>query len=292
MNDIPIEIPEEWRTVFSRDLSGTIMIFGQVDSGKSTLARSLYKQAIERSDKVAYLDADLGQQSIGPPAAITLALSSEDDGGSFPPGGPTLIRFVGNNTPRGHFVPLLIALQKLQQHAFESDAKTIIIDTSGFINPIQGAAVLKWAKVDLLEPSLLIALQKEKEMEPILAPLRRLMGDRLTVLPPASSVDTRSAEERQAYRAQRYQEYFQDAQQIILSYRRLAVFPQRTFITGQLLALNDESGFVLALGVIESTEPEDQAITIRTPWWGDGKVTSLYLGSLKLNLDSFLDEPI
>ncbi len=112
MNEFPIEIPDEWQTVLKRDFSGTILIFGQVDSGKSTLARSLYQQAIENSYKVAYLDADLGQQSIGPPAAITLALSSEDDDGSFPPGGPTLIRFVGNNTPRGHFVPLLLGMHK------------------------------------------------------------------------------------------------------------------------------------------------------------------------------------
>lgn len=292
MNDKLIDIPDEWLVLSQQDLRGSIMILGQSDTGKSTLARFLFEQALERNGPAAYIDADLGQQILGPPGAISVAVANDKDRTALPPLESSRMCFVGNTTPRGHFVQLLLGLHKLQEHAVAQGALTTIVDTSGFINPMQGAAVLKWAKVDLLKPGLVIAMQSEREMEPILAPLRRLMGERLRVLSPSQEVGQRTTEERQAHRAQRYQEYFQQAQQVQLSYRRLAVFPQRSFTPGQLLALNDESGFALALAVIEQVEEAKQALSIRTPWWGAGKVASLYLGALKLNLESFYDEPL
>jgi polynucleotide 5'-kinase involved in rRNA processing len=48
----------------------------------------------------------------------------------------------------------------------------------------------------------------------------------------------------------------------------------------------------MALGIIEKIDSDEQALWIRTPWWGNRKVTSLRLGSLKLDKESYLDEPI
>jgi polynucleotide 5'-hydroxyl-kinase GRC3/NOL9 len=297
MSDDSIQIPDQWKNLRVDTWEGSILLFGQVDAGKSTFGRYLFHRLLETHKSVAYLDADLGQQTIGPPATMGLALTdntARDNGEdkSFPASGRHLFQFVGSNTPRGHFLPLLLGMHKLQLAAVEKGATAIVINTSGFINPMHGAAVLKWAKVELLKPTLVVALQQEREMEPILAPLRRLMGSSLCHLTPAPAVVIRTDDDRKGYRSQQYQAYFQDAQVVGLSYKHLAVFPNRTFHPGQLLGLDDAAGHTMALGIIEKIDSDEQALWIRTPWWGNRKVTSLRLGSLKLDKESYLDEPI
>jgi len=295
MSDESIQIPDQWKNLEVESWKGSIMLFGAVDVGKSTFGRYLVQRLLASHQSVAYLDADLGQQSVGPPATIGLALSKAGDGEeaeSFPPGGRQLLRFVGSNTPRGHFLPLLLGMHNLQEAAVDEVAEVIVINTSGFINPMQGAAVLKWAKVELLKPALVVAFQQAREMEPILAPLRRLMGSSLLHLTPAPEVVARSAEERSNYRAAAYKAYFQDTDLVGLSYKHLAVFPNRTFHTGQIIGLDDVAAHTIALGIIEKIDVDDQALWIRTPWWGDKKVASLRLGSIKLDPESYLDEPL
>ncbi len=297
MSDDSIQIPDQWTNLDVEKLNGSILLFGGVDVGKSAFGRYLIQRLLESHKSVAYLDADLGQQAVGPPATIGLALSEDAPGDgeeakSFPPGGRQLLRFVGTNTPRGHFVPLLMGMHRLQCAAVDDGAEVIVINTSGFINPMQGAAVLKWAMVELLKPALVVAFQREREMEPILAPLRRLIGSSLFHLTPAAAVVARSAEDRRNFRSQGYQSYFQDAELVGLSYKHLAVFPNRSFHIGQLIGLDDAAGHTIALGLIEKIDSDDLAVWIRTPWWGGRKVTSIRLGSIRVDPESYLDEPI
>ena len=295
MRDESIQIPDQWKNLEVESWKESIMLFGAVDVGKSTFGRYLVQRLLASHQSVAYLDADLGQQAVGPPATIGLALSKAGDGEeaeSFPPGGRQLLRFVGSNTPRGHFLPLLLGMHKLQEAAVDEGAEVIVINTSGFINPMQGAAVLKWAKVELLKPALVVAFQRAREMEPVLAPLRRLMGSNLLHLLPAPEAAARSAEERRNYRAAAYKAYFQNTDLVGLSYKHLAVFPNRSFHTGQIIGLDDAAAHTIALGIIEKIDVDDQALWIRTPWWGDKKVASLRLGSIKLDPESYLDEPL
>ncbi|GMQ77993.1 MAG: hypothetical protein BMS9Abin02_0486 [Anaerolineae bacterium] len=297
MSDDSIQVPDQWKNLRVETWEGSILLFGPVDAGKSTFGRYLFHRLLETHKTAAYLDADLGQQTIGPPATLGLALRDNAPGDSvedksFPPGGRHLHRFVGSNTPRGHFLPLLLGMHKLQLAAMEKGATAIVINTSGFINPMHGAAVLKWAMVELLKPTRVVAFPQEREMEPILAPLRRLMGSSLCLLTPAPGIVIRTDEDRKSFRSQQYQAYFQDAQVVGLSYKHLAVFPNRTFYPGQLLGLDGAAGYTMALGIIEKIDIDEQALWIRTPWWGNGKVTTLRLGSLKLDNESYLDESI
>ncbi|MCI0393793.1 MAG: hypothetical protein L0332_07230 [Chloroflexi bacterium] len=135
-------------------------------------------------------------------------------------------------------------------------------------------------------------LPARKELEPILSPLRRLLGRRLHILPVPAAARNRSSEERRAHRAGRYRAYFRDARPQTLSYQRLAVFPRRAFIPGQLLALEDGNGFALALGVVERVDTAGQQLTLYTPWDGQGTPAALRLGDLRLDLATFHDEPL
>lgn len=284
-----IEIPDEWAELDAGRWHGPILILGAPSTGKSTFARALFQQLIGQQATVAYLDADVGQQELGLPATVSVALPASPHD-SFPPAGRRRMSFVGSNSPRGHFVPLLLGLHRLQRFAIQCGATATAIDTSGFVDVERGAAVLKWAKIDLLQPTRVVAFQRQRELEPILAPLRNLLEGRLHVLPVPAAVSQRPAEKRQAYRAARFRTYFQVAQTIGLPFHHLAVFPEAAFEPGQLLALEDRDGFAVALGVVRRANYEKQTVQLHTPWSGGDNIQSLRLGDLQLDLQTYEDK--
>ena len=52
----------------------TVALIGGLDSGKTTLARSMALAALAAGRHPAFLDADLGQKSVGPPTTIGMKL--------------------------------------------------------------------------------------------------------------------------------------------------------------------------------------------------------------------------
>ena len=74
-----IDVPPAWQEGLSGDLHGALLVIGAPDTGKSTFARFLYGRLNARGQRVAYLDGDPGQASLGPPATMTAALPLEGD---------------------------------------------------------------------------------------------------------------------------------------------------------------------------------------------------------------------
>jgi polynucleotide 5'-kinase involved in rRNA processing len=68
------EIPPEWKQLDLAGLSGTLMIVGPADVGKSTFSRYLFKRLCEIAPRVGYLDGDPGQSTLGPPGTMTLCI--------------------------------------------------------------------------------------------------------------------------------------------------------------------------------------------------------------------------
>ena len=64
----PAEIPSPWEELDLSELSGTMMIVGASDVGKSTFSRYLFKRLCKIYPRVTYLDGDPGQSTLGPPA--------------------------------------------------------------------------------------------------------------------------------------------------------------------------------------------------------------------------------
>ena len=57
-----------------------VALVGGLDSGKTTLSRQMMREALGAGRIPAYLDADLGQKSVGPPTTVGLKLiRSEED---------------------------------------------------------------------------------------------------------------------------------------------------------------------------------------------------------------------
>lgn len=292
-----IVVPNTWQNLAVNRLRGTMVILGGPGSGKSTLARYLYHQFLAQNLSVAYLAADVGQQELGPPTTMAVALSGEGQPDLFPPGGQRRMVFVGGISPRGSMIQVVVGIHRLHGFAAAARVDNILVDTSGFIEADQGAAALKWALIDLLKPGIVIALQQDGELEPILEPLRPIFGNRLKLLQVDPSARHRSPEERKARRQDAYREYFQDAQQINLALGTMALFPQRSSSTtqigqDQLVALEDRSGFALALGIVIRHDTGQQALRLLTPWWGQGKIASVRIGGLRLDPASFEEERV
>ncbi len=111
-----IHVPPEWKRVDVSALTGTIMVIGASDTGKSTFARYLFRRLAEHYPRIGFLDCDVGQSSLGLPTTLTLLLTTSTTGDK-PPRNERLAYFVGAVSPRGHILPAVIGAYKLQRRA-------------------------------------------------------------------------------------------------------------------------------------------------------------------------------
>lgn len=260
------------------------MIIGASDTGKSTLARYLYRDLCRRRRRVAYLDADMGQSTLGLPTTLNLALSNELGDDRFPPQGMRVAFFTGSITPRGHLLPTVVGAYRLQRKALLAGAQSIIVDTTGLVERSEGGGALKQWKIELLSPGIVIGLQRHGELEPILWPLRR--GDRVRCieLPVSPHVVERSRQTRIARRNSRLARYLESAQPQLVALRKTAAYGIEQLAAGALVAFQDREGFVLGLGVVEEIDRKGGTFVARTPLPDLGGVESIRFGSASFDL--------
>lgn len=284
-----VDVPADWEALDLDQLGGLVLLLGAPDTGKSTLARHLFQRLAEAGRPVAYLDGDPGQSSLGPPTTMTLACSGKGDP-SFPPSGRHWRTFVGSVSPRGHMLSLLAGAGRLVGVAQEMEARTILYDTTGLVNPDQGGVALKLAKLDLLRPRTVIALQQEGELEVLLLPLRRSRRVRLVELRPSPARRVRDRSQRQAHRARQFAAFFAGARPLKLRWDRLAVFPRPHFLPRRLVALEDGEGFTRGLGIVGEQDRETRTVTLLTAVESLEGVDALRLGDLLLDPETFREE--
>lgn len=279
-----IVIPSAWASLGEEGLAGTVMVIGASDTGKSTLARVLYQALCRQGRRVAYLDTDLGQSTLGLPTTLNLALASQPHDDRFPPQGVLLTYFVGAITPRGHMLPTVIGAHRLQQRALALGADAIVVDTTGLVDPADGGKALKQWKIELLAPSVVIGLQRSRELEPILWPLRRDGRVRCVELPVSPMVVARSRETRIARRQDLLSRAFEGAPSQRVALHRMAVYDLERLALGGLLAFQDGDGFALGLGVIEEVDRSRGTALVRTPLASLEGVRSIRLGTARWDL--------
>jgi polynucleotide 5'-hydroxyl-kinase GRC3/NOL9 len=202
-----IEAPDAWRGLSTRIDSegGTILLLGASDSGKTTLLRWLMRTLTAAGRRVALVDSDIGQSTVGPPATVGLAFAAPTYGDPGLP--PIALRFVGAVSPAGQDLPLAAGLRRLADKASAMGAEVLLVDTTGFVlGP--AARRLKYHKIDLLAPRRVIALQRDEELEPILRLFEARKGMAISRLPVSPHAVARSFQVRRSYRAQRFADYF------------------------------------------------------------------------------------
>jgi polynucleotide 5'-hydroxyl-kinase GRC3/NOL9 len=273
--ETPIDIPTAWRQLDAHLFFGVVLIIGGSDAGKSTFVRYLAER-LAPSRRVALVDGDIGQTTMGPPTTQTLRMLHAD---ASPAQGAGW--FVGATSPAGHMLQTLIGLQRLVQRAWELGAETVLVDTTGLIDSRAGGEALKWSKFDLLRPHTVVALQRADELEPILSPWRQ-SGRFLLVEPPLSErVEKTSPAQRNARRRENFRRHFRDVRLLQLSLETIGVTGRWPLQKGQLVGLCGKEGFLEAVGVVEALEAKE--VWLRTPLPDPRVVDMLRTGSLLLD---------
>lgn len=279
---LSIDVPRVWEERLSGPLRGTILVIGAVDTGKSTLVRYLWSRLAPHTH-LALIDADIGQSVLGPPTTQTLRLAAPESPAAFPPRGRLARWFVGAISPRGHMLPTVVGVARLVALARGWRAQTILVDTTGMVAPHVGGVALKWAKFDLVRPDVVIALRRDDELEPLIAPWRHSDRFRLIELPVSPRVRVRTREERIAWRQYRFRVYFRRAQECQVPLSRVALQGSGEPCPNRLVGLLNREGFLLALGIVRGQEGD--TLRVFTPLQRLDLVDTVRLGSITLDED-------
>ena len=282
MKPSDISLPIEWERINPESLEGTIMVIGESDTGKTTFARYLFLQVCRCHGRVAFLDCDVGQSTLGLPTTMDLALSGSEPS-AFPPQSDAYSYFVGSTSPKGHMLPTVIGARKLQEKAQELGAEAIVVDTTGLVSRAAGGGALKQWKIELLEPSVLVGLARGAELEHILWPWRWDKRVRVYDLPLSEYVSEKARTERITHREEKFLRYFQKARTLRVPFREVVVFGMEMMARGRLLAFQDDEGFAVALGVARDYDRKGQELTVATPLLSLEGVSSVRFGSLRLD---------
>ncbi len=249
------------------------LLVGDVDTGKTSLATFLANGLHARGFRTAVVDADLGQSEIGPPTTIGLGrvtrrlarLADADLIG---------LSFVGSASPDGHVGSTVSGTRQMADRAFRFGFERIVVDTSGLVGGELGR-VLKQRKIELLDPDLVICLERAEECEPILRPLPgRGPRPEILRLPVGPRARRRSAAERRRHREAALAGYFHDSTRLRLSISGLELRftsdrPDRAWpgdpgdLEGALVGLDDADGDTLGVGAIRALDSVE--VLVDTP---------------------------
>jgi polynucleotide 5'-hydroxyl-kinase GRC3/NOL9 len=262
----------------------TVLFVGGLDSGKSTLARATAAFALRLGRTVAYLDADVAQKTVGPPATVGLKhIRDPDDLVPDRLWEADALGFVGSIAPQDHLLPLVLALARLRDRARAEGADLVVVDTSAVVSGIHGQLV-KYYKVDALEPDLVVGLQRGGELDPILGVIQRFFGTEIATAPVHPDVVLSSVEERMAQRERSMSRYF-GADLSRFRVRPTVFMPSLpplfdlTQLDHLLVGLSDGAGGFTGLGWLEHLADEE-ALRLVTPVAEPPK--ALRLGSVRL----------
>lgn len=262
----------------------TVLFIGGLDAGKSTLARATAAYALHVGRTVAYLDADVSQKTVGPPATVGMKhIRSVDDLTFERLAEADRLGFVGSTSPADHLLPLVGALARLRELARTEGADLVVVDTGGLVGGISGQLV-KYYKVDALEPDLIVALQRGEELDPVLGVIERFFGIDAVTLPIHPSVESTSVEDRMAQRERQMSRYF--ARELHRFRVKPTVFMPSLpplfdlkELDRLMVGLSDGAGGFTGVGYLEHV-PEDGGLRLISPVAEPPK--ALRLGSVRL----------
>jgi polynucleotide 5'-hydroxyl-kinase GRC3/NOL9 len=241
-------VPADWSDAAERIVSGNfqrILIIGSVDMGKSTFCGFLWEQAFQAGRRVALLDTDVGQKTLGPPACVTTAEPAR-----------SRLFFVGTTNPVLGWTRLVDGTRYLTG---TMDADLLIANTSGLL--AGPGRRLKAAKIAALAPDLIVALGEDPQLERIMKDHPGLPTLRLTRSPEAKR---KTNGERRAARREAFRCYFTEASELEFEQNAFPSISAGGYPAGLLVGFPDGQGGCAGLGIL--AEPSRMGtIRIRTP---------------------------
>ena len=230
--DDTYQVNPDWRKLASRVVKPQqiVLVIGATDAGKSTFCRFLVDSALATGLKVACVDADVGQSQIGPPTTIGVKsfgprTATELASAQAPildsgqnrieknivlDGTADRLYFIGDVSPKGHFLETLTGIRLMVDSARETDADFIIVDTTGYFHD-PSAVILKQHKIELIRPNHLICIGRSTEFKQITAYYSQQAWLNIHYLLPHRNVRPKSSDTRSRYRKGRFDMYFSES---------------------------------------------------------------------------------
>jgi polynucleotide 5'-hydroxyl-kinase GRC3/NOL9 len=256
----------------------TLFMLGGVDVGKTYTVTALANRFHDRGFKVAVVDADVGQSDIGPPCCIGMGiLAKKIQKLSDVP--LHSLYFVGTTSPERCMQECITGAAAAVQEAKKCDVDLILVDSTGWIEGGE-AKIFKLLEIKTIDPSLVVAIDKEDELGHIIPHLDR------TVIRLQRSPETKSRtrEERRALREEAYKSYFRAAQDRVFELSVLERIPEEGTILGLFDRIwGNEGREIVGLGIVKEVDYESSKAVIFTPVDTDtGDVRWIKPGSVKL----------
>ncbi|KUO40408.1 MAG: hypothetical protein AVW06_00040 [Hadesarchaea archaeon DG-33-1] len=211
-------ISREWDELVAdilREKPRLVMVIGNVDVGKTFFTTYVANTLLKHGVRVAALDGDVGQSDIGPPSTMGIGIFERPVGILHEV--PTLAAyFVGSMSPSNHMLEFIAGMKKLVELGLK-EADVVIVNTPGWISGGPGRALQLYV-MELLNPDLLVALQRGRELEHLLISVPHVKVRRISVY---QKVRSRSTAERTLLRWLALARYFEGSSRITLDLRKV-----------------------------------------------------------------------
>ncbi len=230
-------IPESWSKAIDElakvKKPAVVPVLGGVDVGKTGFVTYAANKLFLAGYKVGIIDADTGQSDIGPPTTIGLGVLEE------PVAMLTQVPFIdgffiGLTSPAELFQRSVMAVARLTRKAIdEYGCDVVLVDTTGWVSG-EGGRDLKFSKILTLNPSIIIAVEKEGELEHLLRYFEVFF--RVLRVDAAVKLRPRSRIERRSIRASIYRKWLSNSTKLRIDLNKVKVAPYSFIFTGERLA--------------------------------------------------------
>ena len=245
--------------------------------------------ALVTGKRVAFVDADIAESTVGPPTCVGLKLI-DDPSDLDNLDTADQLQFVGSIKTEGLVLQHVVATAALVNQA-RAEADLVVLDTTGTISGVIGQT-LKYHKTELCQPDAIVAFQRGQEMGPIVGMLRRFFSSEVEEVRVSATVNPLSPDERSSARTKRFAAALTPPLQ---PWRvRETVFAptlpaglDQARLDAMLVGLQDGAGTCLGLGILEENEGVLRVLTNH----GEG-MRGLRLGSMRIEHDSFAVTPV
>lgn len=211
-------IPKEWDGFVSEVIERkprVMLVMGDVDVGKTFFTTYLANTLLKHGLRAGAVDSDVGQADIGPPTTMGIGIFEK----------PVALLyevplanayFVGSMSPSGHMLEFVVGMKWLVDHGLKK-SDLVIVNTPGWVSGGPGRS-LQLYTIELINPDIVVALQRKGELEHLLA---SVSPSKVRRLPVSAKVRPRSPSERAALRAMLIGKYFEGAGRLVLDLRRV-----------------------------------------------------------------------
>lgn len=241
-----------------------VVILGGVDCGKSSLCTYLLNKLIDGKRKVAVLDGDLGQSDIGPSATVGYGLTSRCI--------PELYNlklknafFVGVTSPITAMSKTIEGLTTIETEVLQGQSDFVLVNTDGYVS---GEVAVKY-KTDLvkaLKPDVIIAIQTQDELAPLIASLQTSVF----TVEPSFALKQRPPEKRKIIREMTYSRYLKNAKLQCYPKSQITIEPRNSIPNKQepekgiLLGIYNRGNKFLGIGVLREVNNLRKTLKVQT----------------------------